>query len=203
MISKIAGYESSARPDGILLVSDSQEGFDFGAESAGVRLLVPEGVRVDEVDRQRAGDVMARAQVLDGLKRGPWIVNYVGHGSVDSWNGSLLRSADAGSLTNRASLSLFVAMTCLNGYFQDPTLDSLAEVLLKNNQGGAVAVWASSGMTSTNKQAAMDQQMFRLLFSGEGPLSLGDATIRAKAAASDVDVRSTWILFGDPAMRLR
>ena len=41
-------------------------------------------------------------------------------------------------------LSMFVMMTCLNGYFQDPVLDSLAESLLKAEHGGAVAVWASS-----------------------------------------------------------
>ena len=203
MISKIIGYESSAKPDGILLVSDSYEGFDFAAANAGLRTLVPSGVSVDEVDRGTIGDVMARAQLLDGLNRGPRIVNYIGHGSVDLWNGSLLKSGDAGSLSNKNSLSLFVAMTCLNGYFQDPSLDSLAESLLKNEQGGAVAVWASSGMTTPDKQLGMDQQMFRLLFGGEGTLTLGEATMKAKSATGDSDVRRTWILFGDPASRLR
>ena len=203
MISKIAGYESSVKPDGVLLVSDSQEGFDFAAANAGLRTLVPAGVRVDEIDRGKVGDETARAQLLDGLNRGPRIVNYIGHGSVDLWNGSLLKSADAGSLTNKESLSLFIAMTCLNGYFQDPTMDSLAESLLKTQQGGAVAVWASSGMTTTDRQAVMDQQIFRLLFSDNGALTLGEATLKAKATTGDIDVRRTWILFGDPAMRLR
>jgi hypothetical protein len=186
-----------------LLVSDSQEGFDFAAANAGVRALVPAGIRVDEIDRGKVGDETARAQLLDGLNRGPRIVNYIGHGSVDLWNGSLLNSADAGSLTNKESLSLFIAMTCLNGYFQDPTMDSLAESLLKSQQGGAVAVWASSGMTTTDRQAVMDQQIFRLLFGGDGTLTLGEATLKAKATTGDIDVRRTWILFGDPAMRLR
>jgi len=156
---------------------------------------------VDEVDRGKDGDVMARMQLLEGLNRGPALVNYMGHGSVDLWNGSLLRSADVASLTNKQSLSLFVAMTCLNGYFQDPSLDSLAESLLKSEQGGAVAVWASSGMTTTDKQAVIDQQFFRLLFGGDLRLTLGEATLKAKAASGDDDVRSTWILFGDPSMK--
>ena len=42
-------------------------------------------------------------------------------------------------------------MTCLNGYFQDPAMDSLAEALMKSEKGGAIAVWASSGMTTTEK----------------------------------------------------
>jgi hypothetical protein len=127
----------------------------------------------------------------------------MGHGSVDLWNAGLMTSADAAKLTNKHSLSLFFAMTCLNGYFQDPTLESLAESVLKAEQGGAVAVWASSGMTATDKQAAMNQELFRILFGDDRTLTLGEATLKAKAATSDSDVRRTWILFGDPAMRLR
>jgi hypothetical protein len=48
----------------------------------------------------------------------------------------------------------------------------------------------------------MDEALVRLLFSGT-PITLGDATRAAKAAASDMDVRRTWILFGDPTTRLR
>jgi len=34
-------------------------------------------------------------------------------------------------------------------------------------------------------------------------LHLGDATQRAKATVTAPDVRRTWILFGDPTMRLK
>jgi hypothetical protein len=40
------------------------------------------------------------------------------------------------------------------------------------------------------------------LFGGQ-PMRLGDATRNAKAATSYMDVRRTWILLGDPAMRVR
>ena len=46
-------------------------------------------------------------------------------------------------------------MTCLNGYFHDTTFPSLAEQLLANPQGGAVAVWASSTLTLPAPQLAM------------------------------------------------
>jgi hypothetical protein len=203
IIGKIVQYENAAKPEGVLLVSDNQEGYDFTAANASMRSLVPAGVKVEEVDRGRDGDMMARLQLLDGLNRGPRIVNYMGHGSVDLWNGSLFSSADAGVLTNKESLSLFVAMTCLNGYFQDPSMESLAESLLKSGQGGAVAVWASSGMTTTDKQVVMDQHFFRLLFGGDLRLTLGEATLNSKATAGDDDVRRTWILFGDPTMNLK
>jgi hypothetical protein len=74
--------------------------------------------------------------------------------------------------------------------------------LLKAEQGGAVAVWASSGLTEPENQGPMNQEMVRLLFSGES-LTLGQAAVRAKAATSDQDVRRTWILFGDPTTKLK
>ena len=37
----------------------------------------------------------------------------------------------------------------------------------------------------------------------EGRHALGDATRQAKLATTDLDVRRTWILFGDPTMKIR
>jgi len=95
-----------------------------------------------------------------------------------------------------------VAMTCLNGFFHDLYSESLAEALLKAEQGGAVAVWASSGLTAPSGQVVMNQELVRLLF-GEEQLTLGEAIRRAKAAVTDRDVRRTWSLIGDPATQLK
>ena len=47
----------------------------------------------------------------------------------------------------------------------------------------------------------MNESLFRLL---QNPsMRLGDAVKSAKAAVTDPDVRRSWILFGDPTMRLR
>ena len=92
-------------------------------------------------------------------------------------------------------------MTCLNGYFDDPALDSLAESLLKA-EGGAVAVWASSGMCLPDDQATLNKEFYRQVFSGSA-ITIGEAARRAKQVATDADVRRTWILLGDPTMRLR
>ena len=48
----------------------------------------------------------------------------------------------------------------------------------------------------------MNQELFRQLF-GSPSITLGEAVVRAKAAASDPDVRKSWVLFGDPSMRLK
>jgi hypothetical protein len=38
---------------------------------------------------------------------------------------------------------------------------------------------------------------------GSPALTIGEAAAAAKKAVSDTDVRRTWILFGDPATKLR
>jgi hypothetical protein len=93
-------------------------------------------------------------------------------------------------------------MSCLNGHFQDVYMDSLSEALMKAPQGGAVAVWMSSGLTEPDKQAVMNKELIKLLF-GRELLTLGEATKKAKASVSDQDIRRTWILFGDPSTRLK
>ncbi|HSE36655.1 MAG TPA: C25 family cysteine peptidase [Blastocatellia bacterium] len=206
IVSKIVGYDSSTSLDGVLLVSDTNDSFDFEAASAELRALVPTEVGVEEFRRGQWGSG-ARDKLLESLNRGPLMVNYTGHGSADMWRGQLLSSADARGLVNGDRLSLFVMMTCLNGYFHNSGVDSLAESLMKAERGGAVAVWASSAITVPGAQASMNQALYRLIFAPNNPvarsLTLGEAIAIVKAGVSDEDLRRSWILFGDPTMQLR
>jgi hypothetical protein len=80
-----------------------------------------------------------------------FLFNYMGHGSVEIWKGNFFTSSDARALTNSPRLSFFVSMTWLNGFFQDIYTESLAEALIRSQQGGAVAVWASSGISDAGE----------------------------------------------------
>ena len=62
--------------------------------------------------------------------------------------------------------------------------------------------FASSGLTFADPQHEMGMQMFDLLYSGSS-MPIGDASRQSKSATNDLDVRRTWILFGDPTMRIR
>ena len=200
LISKIVGYENAA-PDpsrGALLVADNS----FEAPSGALQSLLPSGMTVATVNRSSADDATIHNQIIAGLNQGPLVANYIGHGSNGVWTGaSLLSSNDAPTLTNTNRLSVFTMMTCFNGFFQDAYNDSLSEALLKA-PGGAVAVWASTTLTEPGGQQLIDQEFYRLLF-GAQPATIGDAARAAKAVTGDADVRRTWTLFGDPAMRLR
>jgi Peptidase family C25 len=207
LVAKLLGYERAGNGSGVLLVTDSNDGFNFADATARVRELIPADVIIDEIDRGQLDADVAKSQLISSLNRGPALVNYVGHGSVDLWRGNLLTTEDARQLSNGERLSVFTPMTCLNGYFHDPALMSLAEALMSAEGGGAVAVWAPSGMTQAGGQAIMNQELYQVLFteshSDGTPLTLGEAAMRAKASVSDQDIRRAWILIGDPTMRLK
>jgi len=207
IVKKIFGYDSSEPLQSMLLVADINNGFDFESAASELRGLIPANLIVEQINRGQVDPATAKSTLMDAIMRGQKVVNYMGHGSLNLWAGSLLTNEDARSLTNGERLPVFVMMTCLNGYFHDPALDSLAESLLKAEQGGAVAVWTSTGMTTPVEQSVLNQQLYRLLFAtgnanGQA-LTLGEATTRAKAAVNDGDIRRTWVLLGDPTMRMR
>jgi hypothetical protein len=204
VIGKIVNYSPGQTNNSALLVSDHLEGYDFEAASNLLRTLLPQSLSVTMVNRSSNPTAQVKNDVINGINAGPLMVNYAGHGSTDVWTGaSILSSSDAAALTNGNRLPLFVSMTCLNGRFQDSNRVSLAEALMKATNGGAVAVWASSGLTEPDAQSQMDQQLMRLLFADGQSSTLGDAVRGAKHATNDQDLRKTWILFGDPTMRIR
>ena len=52
-------------------------------------------------------------------------------------------------------------------------------------------------------QLVLNKQLYQLLFASGNGLTLGESMIRAKAAVTDGDIRRTWLLLGDPTMRLK
>jgi Peptidase family C25/Calx-beta domain len=200
MVTKIVNYENSI-PDparGALLVADSS----FESSSSTLHSVLPAGLTVQTINRSGGTDALTHSQIVAGLNQGPKVANYFGHGSNGVWTSApLLSSPDAALLTNTDHLSVFTMMTCFNGFFQDAINDSLSEALLKA-QGGAVAVWASTTLTEPAGQNTIDLEFYRRIFAAQ-PATLGDASRAAKGTATDADVKRTWTLFGDPAMRIR
>jgi hypothetical protein len=206
VVAKIIAYEKSAGTNEALLVADRTEetdNFDFVEAAQKVGALFPSSVGLRKVFRGEFGsDAQAKEALLHYLGQGPLMVNYLGHGGMMEWRGNLFNAEDAEALPSAGRLPFYISMTCLNGFFQAPYGDTLAESLLKAEQGGAVAVWTSSGMTEPGGQLKMNQELVRQLFNGED-LTIGEAIMKAKRTTSDKDIRRTWILFGDPTTRLK
>ncbi len=197
VVQKLVDHQTPVRPSPVLLLSGkrSDMGFAAGAETllAGLPPGIARHVRADTL-----GADGARRELISFLEGESGIVEYVGHGSVELWADGLLDRSDAKSFGTWRP-SVFVPLTCLNGFFHDVYTESLAETLLKTPGGGALAVWASSGLTDSGEQLPLGKEFLRRLIN-EG-LTLGEAARAAKALAGS-DVRRTWILFGDPTMRM-
>ena len=208
VVAKILQYERNENLgdwiNQVLMVADRDDPTtSFTQAAKSVQVLLPKSLKVTDVFAAELDPKTAGEEIIAGINRGKLIVNYTGHGSVEVWSGEdLLDDRAAESLTNGSLLPVFLMMNCLNGFFHDVYTESLAQALLFSKNGGAVAVWASSGLTSPEPQFQLDQNVVKLLFS-QPPLSLGDATRQAKSDITDSDARRTYILFGDPLLSLK
>ena len=207
VISKIVNFSVANVPQAAMLIADdpgTPAVWDFETASDEVQALLPPSMTVQRINvRTEPSPAQATANIINGFTQGRSVVNYSGHGNVDVWSGaSIFTSANATALTNGNKLPFVIVMDCLNGYYHDPTLLSLAEAFVKAPNGGAIATFASSGLTTTFGQRQMELELYRQLY-GPQSLTLGDAIKIAKAASTDFDVRTTWILFGDPSIKIR
>ncbi|MGH9927943.1 MAG: C25 family cysteine peptidase, partial [Pyrinomonadaceae bacterium] len=210
IVSKIVNF-TPPQPQSAMLVADEDEFniFGFAQTNDTFQSFLPASMTVQRLNRapQPPGvpaQNLVKADIVNGFNQGRALVNYSGHGNVDVWTGaSLFDSADALALNNTNNrLSFVVVMDCLNGYFQAPNLLSLSEAFLKAPNGGAVAAFASSGLTIAQGQHDMGRELYRQLY-GASPIALGDAIKIAKGATFDIDVKRTWVFFGDPSIKIR
>jgi len=85
-------------------------------------------------------------------------------------------------------------------------VDSLAETLLWQAGGGAVAVLAPTSLTLATDQTFLSRPLAEALLQDRAP-TLGEAVLQAQRqvpteGAGTRDVMQTFLLFGDPALRL-
>jgi len=184
----------------VTLISDRVNGVPFETGSDQLAQLVVPPYQTNRLSFASLSD--PSTAVVNAFTNGNLLTNYLGHGSVEIWSDYVFTSTAAASLANGDKLPFVVTMNCLNGYFHDVYTESLAEALLKNANGGAIGVWSSSALTSPDEQLKVNLELYRQIF-GSTSITIGDAILKAKLVTTDSDVRRTWILFGDPSMKLR
>ncbi|HUP62168.1 MAG TPA: C25 family cysteine peptidase [Thermoanaerobaculia bacterium] len=203
MVRKIVAYETLPALDSwsrrALFVSDADP--QFAGQTRAVAATLPARMIAEHIDVAASGAAAARARLLGELDQGALVTAFVGHGSIEIWTAQrILTRADALQLTNGHRLPLVLAMTCLNGYFHDLFTDSLAEALMRSENGGAIAVWASSALSDPVAQASAGRAFLQTALTAP---RIGDAFIAAQRSAAMAEIRTTFVLFGDPATRLK
>jgi len=207
VVTKIVNFEKgfgvSAGNQQALLVADQNIDANFSNATKFAAADLPLALTPMEIFADGQDPAVVSQQIQAALNSGPLLVNYSGHGSEQQWSfEDLLDNTSSNALSNGDRLSVYFLMDCLNGFFQDVYGISLAQSLLLAPNGGAVAVWASSGLTNQPPQASMNQALLSIL-KANPTMPIASAILQAKSGITDNDVRRTWIFFGDPAMTLQ
>ena len=134
-------------------------------------------------------------------------MSYVGHGSTVVWaSENVLNSTDVPGFLPQPHQPFLLTMNCLNGYFQVPTMNSLAEQLVKAEGKGAIAAFAPSGLSVNDAAHVYHKAFLQEILSGNHP-RIGDALLAAQityaASGAFPELLDIYHLFGDPAMRIR
>jgi uncharacterized repeat protein (TIGR01451 family) len=204
---KVATYEGQSTNGPwtaqALMVADMLDTENFTKYSLVVQAQLPSSIQATDVFLSDMSIPQAQQAILNSINSGQLLVNYSGHGSEDEWSGdNLFNGTEASTLTNGSSLPVFLIMDCLNGFFQDVYEEPLAVSLMLAPNGGAVAVLASSGLNQATPQTILDKLVVQAA-TGPAQLALGDAILKAKSGITDLAVRKTYNLLGDPAMKIK
>lgn len=185
-------------------INDPAYGTYFRDMSQRLQASLPSGTPSTLLYRYDSGGAQNKTALVNGLNSGKYIVNWSGHGSINIWASSgFFSGTEAGALTNGTNLTVFTMLTCLNGYFTSLRDDNLAEKLILASGGGAAATWASSGKTTADVQDQMATRFYNKLGGGTIP-RLGDLIKDAKTVVvGGRDVKLSWVLLGDPLLKMR
>lgn len=217
-VNKIMAYEQNPSTidwqTPVLAVADNS---DYGGNFPAISQFLLSSSLPDEYQAQRvylgithADMADAKTAVIDAINSGKFLVNYIGHGATHQWADSvgLLAVNDVAGLTNPNKYPIISAMTCKEGYYINPhatgsSYESLAEVITRAENKGAIASWSPTGNSVATGHDIIDRELFVAIFSDLVP-RMGQATQQSLldlwASGTYLDLIDTYLLFGDPAL---
>lgn len=206
IVSKTLAYETAGDApwrNRAVLVADDEARFDTDTNRLD-EWLVTAGFNTHRLHMSESKDI--RDAIIGAVNQGAGLINYAGHGNLDVWGAEgVLQNSDVRLLLNNDWLPIYTTFTSLNGLFNHPSADSLAETLLWTRSGGIVAAVAPSGRTYSWQQTPLAYDFFRVMLSGEGE-TLGHVLLRAKLLALREphlhDAVHCFNLLGDPALTI-
>jgi hypothetical protein len=224
-IQKLRRVERDSGPDwrgSTLFVADDQDdGGDFKLSANRVSAHLGPQFTVQQIlldDLNSADPAAAKQQVIDALNAGVGFFNYTGHGGVtllaefgDPLHDPpvplipMLTTDDAAALTNADRPPVMAALTCVAGRFEVPAFESMAEAMVLNPNGGAVAAWAPSGLSYNVDAERLNRAFVDAAFGQD--ITLGQAVREALATYAGEGFYRHLLLvynvFGDPALSMR
>ncbi len=149
-----------------------------------------------------------RQNTINEINAGALMVSYIGHGTKTDWASERIMDLTAlTQLTNNDKLTIMLPMTCDNGYFAQANADAFGEVSVRM-AAGAIASWSPTGFGLASGHDLMERGLFLAVFQ-DRTRQLGAATTAGKvylvqnaAPGKYLDLLDTYILLGDPALRV-
>jgi len=147
--------------------------------------------------------------VASALNSGRGIVNYIGQGSTTFWGTSGFSTTDVDALTNDSMLPFIFSVASLNGGFDVTTCFAEAWLRAQHNgePTGAIGAYMASSYQYWLEPVVAHSEFIHLYVSGAytgfGTLCFaGGCRMMDEYAATGADMFNTWILFGDPSLRV-
>ncbi len=146
------------------------------------------------------------AAIDAAITDGRLLINYQGHGGESGWaQEQILTLTDITSWRNRR-LPLFITATCEFGRYDNPNVNSGAELSLLSPSGGAIGLLTTTRPVFESSNAVLNQAFYNAVFTPDPQTGhmprLGDVMRQTKNKSLVSVLNRNFALLGDPSMRL-
>jgi len=206
LVQKVLAFENGGgnfQGAAVLVADNADLGGNFEADSDDIAATVLAGRNPQKIYYSREG-ANTRAEIEQAFDGGASFVSYVGHGGTVVWaSENIFNDWDVAALAPQPQQPFLMTMNCLNGFFQFPMMNSLAEELLKADGKGAIAAFSPSGLSVDEAAHLYHKAVLQEILSGNHT-RLGDAILAAQRDYAETgpfpELLQIYHLFGDPAM---
>ncbi|WP_343636073.1 type IX secretion system sortase PorU [Fluviicola sp.] len=144
--------------------------------------------------------------ITDRVERGSLITNYIGHGGeVGAAEERIITIPQANSWTNLNRMGLFVTSTCEFTKFDDPSRESIGELISLNPKGGCIALMTTTRSVYISINTVVVASFFSHVLERDAnfdALTFGEIMRRTKNTSGGQDNRRCFNLIGDPALKI-
>ncbi|MCZ7568526.1 MAG: C25 family cysteine peptidase [Ardenticatenaceae bacterium] len=218
MVDKILAYNNAPRGSGewtrkFFLTADAPDaaGNFYALTDNVVRDYFPDQTIVTRLfaGRDVGTSEQAQTRFKAEVAAGQAVVQYIGHAEKNRWGIRLplYVTQNVSELANQ-QLPLFLDWTCWTGYFinPNPAYSGLSELTVRKSGGGSIAEIAPTGLDVATGHDAITRGVYDALFNRHearvGQLLLAGKLNLLKTIPSYRRLVDTFLLFGDPALRL-
>ncbi len=144
--------------------------------------------------------------ITDRVERGSLITNYIGHGGeVGAAEERFITIPQANAWTNLNRMGLFVTSTCEFTKFDDPSRESIGELISLNPKGGSIALMTTTRSVYISINTLVVASFFSHVIERDAnfdPLTFGEIMRRTKNSSGNSSNRRCFNLIGDPALKI-